>query len=214
MTARARGRGRIGESRVPLLLLALAGLGIVASLWARTWILPVEVREPGGTPDDPQALLAVREQVWEETGAGTPLLEGHRYRVVIQDSSRDGASGIARIGGRVVFVRNAVPAEEWIVEITAVRRAVADAIPVRRIAGAARERRDGASAVRPGAEFTVRVEEEDRRRPRTDGVARINGLVVFIPGTRPGDTVRIRVLERRDRYARAVVVGAPEEEIP
>jgi 23S rRNA (uracil1939-C5)-methyltransferase len=42
---------------------------------------------------------------------------------------------------------------------------------------------------------------------RGEGVARHEGLVVFVPGALPGDRARVRVVERRDRFARARLVA-------
>ncbi len=39
-----------------------------------------------------------------------------------------------------------------------------------------------------------------------EGVGRIDGLAVFVPGAVPGDTVRARVVETRNKYARAEAV--------
>jgi predicted RNA-binding protein with TRAM domain len=39
-----------------------------------------------------------------------------------------------------------------------------------------------------------------------DGIARVQGFVVFVPGTNPGDEVKIRIKEVRRRFATAEVV--------
>lgn len=39
-----------------------------------------------------------------------------------------------------------------------------------------------------------------------EGVGRIGGLAVFVPGALPGETVLVRVIERRPRYARGEIV--------
>ena len=58
----------------------------------------------------------------------------------------------------------------------------------------------------PGAEFDVVIKDKDRKTPDRDGVARIDGLVVFVPGTQPGDRVRIRITDRQPRFATAEVI--------
>ena len=54
-----------------------------------------------------------------------------------------------------------------------------------------------------GKEYEVDVTETSRRG---EGIARIQGLVVFIPGTKTGDHVRVRVTRVSRRFAEAEVV--------
>ena len=61
-----------------------------------------------------------------------------------------------------------------------------------------------------GAMIEVEVTEKDRRTPDNDGVARVDGLIVFIKNTQPGDRVRAVITKRSKRYAHAQVV----KEIP
>lgn len=59
----------------------------------------------------------------------------------------------------------------------------------------------------------VTVTEKNRRTPDKDGVARIEGVVVFVPHAQPGDRVRIRIAELYRRAARAEVLERlPAEE--
>ena len=39
-----------------------------------------------------------------------------------------------------------------------------------------------------------------------DGIARVQGFVVFVPGTNPGDEVKVRITAVRRRFATAEVV--------
>ena len=52
--------------------------------------------------------------------------------------------------------------------------------------------------VEEGKEYEVDITELSRRG---DGLAKIEGFVVFIPNTKPGDHVTIRVTQVRDRFA-------------
>jgi predicted RNA-binding protein with TRAM domain len=52
--------------------------------------------------------------------------------------------------------------------------------------------------VEEGKEYEVEVEDLSRRG---DGLAKIEGFIIFIPGTKPGDRVNIRVTQVRDRFA-------------
>jgi predicted RNA-binding protein with TRAM domain len=58
-----------------------------------------------------------------------------------------------------------------------------------------------------GKEYDVEIQEASRRG---EGIARIKGLVVFVPNTKPGDKVKIRVTRISRRFCEAEVVGAGE----
>jgi predicted RNA-binding protein with TRAM domain len=60
-----------------------------------------------------------------------------------------------------------------------------------------------------GKEYEVDVQETSRRG---EGIARIQGLVTFIPNTKPGDHVKIRVTRISRRFAEAEVVEKVEKE--
>jgi len=57
--------------------------------------------------------------------------------------------------------------------------------------------------VEMGKEYEVDVQETSRRG---EGIARIQGLVTFIPNTKPGDHVKIRITRISRRFAEAEVV--------
>ena len=52
--------------------------------------------------------------------------------------------------------------------------------------------------VEEGKQYEVDIKEVSRRG---DGLARIEGFVVFVPNTKPGDHVKIQVTQVRDRFA-------------
>lgn len=58
-----------------------------------------------------------------------------------------------------------------------------------------------------GKEYDVEIQETSRRG---EGIARIKGLVVFVPNTKPGDKVKIRVTRISRRFCEAEVVGKTE----
>lgn len=60
-----------------------------------------------------------------------------------------------------------------------------------------------------GKEYKVDIQETSRRG---EGVARIKGLVTFIPNTKPGDHVKIRITRISRRFAEAEVVQQEETE--
>ncbi|MBW7907838.1 MAG: TRAM domain-containing protein [Kiritimatiellae bacterium] len=63
-----------------------------------------------------------------------------------------------------------------------------------------------APQIQPGQEYDVAIVEKERSNPDVDGVARIDGLAVLIPGCQPGDRVKIRITERLPSLAKAEVV--------
>src|SRR3990170_791550 len=65
--------------------------------------------------------------------------------------------------------------------------------------------------VEVGKEYDVEIQETSRRG---EGIARIKGLVVFVPNTKTGDKVKIRITRISRRFCEAEVVGKgePKEE--
>jgi len=61
--------------------------------------------------------------------------------------------------------------------------------------------------VEVGKEYDVEIQETSRRG---EGIARIKGLVCFVPNTKPGDKVKIRITRVSRRAAEAEVVGKSE----
>jgi len=57
--------------------------------------------------------------------------------------------------------------------------------------------------VKVGDELEVTVSEVSRRG---DGLIRVEGYVIFIPNTKQGDTVKIRITQIRPNYAVAQVI--------
>jgi len=55
-----------------------------------------------------------------------------------------------------------------------------------------------------GKDYDVEISETSRRG---EGIARIKGFVVFVPETKPGDHVTIRINRIGRRCANATVVG-------
>jgi predicted RNA-binding protein with TRAM domain len=60
-----------------------------------------------------------------------------------------------------------------------------------------------------GKEYEVDIQETSRRG---EGIARIKGLIIFIPNTKPGDHVKIRITRISRRFAEAEVVQEETEE--
>ncbi|TLY01483.1 MAG: TRAM domain-containing protein [Thaumarchaeota archaeon] len=61
--------------------------------------------------------------------------------------------------------------------------------------------------VEVGKEYNVSISDTSKRG---EGIARIEGFVVFVPGTRQGQNVRIRVTQVSERFASGQVVQSSE----
>ena len=61
------------------------------------------------------------------------------------------------------------------------------------------------STVRVGEEYDVKIDSMSKRGD--SGVARVQGLVIFVAGTNVGDSVRIRITKVGRGYATAEVAG-------
>ncbi len=62
----------------------------------------------------------------------------------------------------------------------------------------------GAKPVEAGKEYDVEVTELSRRG---DGIAKIQGFVIFVKGSRMGDKVKIKVETVGPRFATATALG-------
>jgi predicted RNA-binding protein with TRAM domain len=72
-----------------------------------------------------------------------------------------------------------------------------------------RSERFSPKPVEVGKEYEVDIQETSRRG---EGIARIQGLVIFIPNTKTGDHAKIRVTRISRRFAEAEVIEKPEKE--
>lgn len=139
---------------------------------------------------------------------------GWRYRVLIEDDAREGASGIARIGGLVTFVPNTTRGDQVIIEVTRLQRTTANAIVIeheasgREIPGhRPRQDREPTRDERRESEMVGQLYRgvvEDLGR-EGDGIVRVDGKVVFVEGATLGEDVEFRVVEDMGRFARGVV---------
>jgi predicted RNA-binding protein with TRAM domain len=69
-----------------------------------------------------------------------------------------------------------------------------------------KERSGGRSFNKPveeGKEYEVDIKETSRRG---DGVARVEGYVIFVPETKPGEHVKVRITQVGPRFATGEVV--------
>lgn len=64
----------------------------------------------------------------------------------------------------------------------------------------------GPKPVEAGKEYDVQISEISRQG---DGIARIQGFVIFVKGARAGQKVKIRVTRVGDRFANGEIVTSP-----
>ena len=62
--------------------------------------------------------------------------------------------------------------------------------------------------VEVGKEYNVSISEVSRRG---DGIAKIDGFVVFVAGSKQGQNVRIKITQVNERFASAQVVQSSEK---
>lgn len=142
-----------------------------------------------------------------------PAATGEIYTGVVTRLGSRG-DGAVEVGDRIVYIPGAQIGERVVFEITEKTERFWTGRLLWKLAP------EGSSQTRPpseegplrapqvveGAEFEVVVRERERRNPEKNGVARIDGLAVVVPDTRPGDRVKIRIVERRRTIAMAEIV--------
>jgi len=81
----------------------------------------------------------------------------------------------------------------------------------RRRGGFGRRERGGfiPKPVEVGKEYDVNIEEVSSRG---EGIARVQGLVIFVPNAKQGEHIKIKVTRISRRFAEAQVVGKPQAE--
>ncbi len=155
------------------------------------------------------------------------VVDGAVLDVVISEASSKNpeTEGVAKVAGLVVFVDGETELGKRVnVRIRERRERMAFAEltgdpagtdPLPYAAEAPRKSRsfvpragDETAFVVPGAEFDVVITEASSKKPDTEGVARVRGLVIFVDGAATiGERVNIRVTDRRERMAFAVPSG-------
>jgi predicted RNA-binding protein with TRAM domain len=61
--------------------------------------------------------------------------------------------------------------------------------------------------VEVGKEYNVSISDTSRRG---EGIAKVDGFIVFVPGTKVGQNVRIKVTQVSERFASGQVVQSSE----
>lgn len=123
--------------------------------------------------------------------------------------------GYVRLGGLPIYVPGTAPGDRIVFEV--VRRQERHGIGrlVEKLpASAAAQAPSPAAAAGPvrlsvGDIHEVTITERAYRNPEREGVARIGGRAVIVPGVATGQTVRVRITEVRERMAFGEVVDGP-----
>ena len=98
------------KALIVMFVITLCAVGLVVFLLFRPTGYDAGVVESQVPAEEVETLQINRGEVIDAVhAADVAAEEGRQYYVVIQDVSRDGASGVARIGGLVTFVRNTQP---------------------------------------------------------------------------------------------------------
>jgi predicted RNA-binding protein with TRAM domain len=204
-----------------LLLVCLVGIGAVIYLVAR----PGETKQEAivsviETKSVAEAKVNVMDVIDAIEDREAAAVEGQRYKVLVIDEAREGASGIARIGGLVTFVPNARKGDVAIIEITRLKRSTADSIVIetlergRPVAMSSRDnerpredrpyRREDPASEMVGQIYRGTITDMGKEG---DGVTHVGGKVVFVAGASVGEHVEYRITEDIGRFARAEVVA-------
>ena len=143
---------------------------------------------------------------------------GRRYRVRIDSESREGTEGIARIGGQVIFVKGGRPGQEVTIEITRLRATTAEAVIVGE-AGSEAVASTAAPASAPAASpAPVAVPADATVYTGTvvfvgkfgDGLVKVDGQSVYVPGVQKGERISFIITEKRDRFSAGQLVSKLE----
>lgn len=203
---------------LPLLGILLIALAIVLLRPARQ-VVVTEVLSPESAAaiNLGQIIDATVPGAWAE-----PRL-GFRYRLFVEDESDDRSSGIARLGGRAVFIPDARRGQTVLAEVTRVRERVVDAVltaVVGQVDMPPKPPRpvwkpkpgDPTADIVKDAVLDVILTEPSSKNPENEAIARVAGLVVVVqgaPSTSLGERVNVRITDRRERIAFAELTGAP-----
>ena len=201
-----------------LLVLTVVATGAVVYLAVR----PKEkADEVVVTKIEPQAAAELKINTQQAVDATQRTSEkpelGRRYRVRIDSESREGTEGIARIGGQVVFVQGGRPGQEVLVEIPRLRRTTAEAVIINE-GGSAPAAAPAAVASPAPVSAPASVPADSTVYTGTvvfvgkfgDGLVKVDGQSVYVPGVQKGDRISFIITEKRDRFSTGQLVSKLE----
>lgn len=206
-------------SRMSLWILLIVSLvAVLAVLWLvfRPTRDETEVIEQVLEGEAATAANVYKQEVVDATGREiVAAMVGRRYRVRIEDESKEGTAGVAKLGGLVTFVSGARKGEIAVIEVTRVKRSVAEAVLIKTVGTIpASEMRQSRTPVERSADmppdpvqvggvYTGMAKEVGKEG---DGIVRVQGKVIFVQGARVGERVKFEVTENVGRFARGRVV--------
>ena len=208
----------VALTTLPLLGIALIVLAFVLLRPARQ-VVVTEV-----LPPESGAAINLG-QVIDATVPGNTAIPrlGFRYRLFVEDESDDRSSGIARMGGRTVFIQDARRGQTVLADVTRVRERVVDATLVAVLGSVKLPPKPPRAAWTPApgdptadivkdAVLDVILTEPSSKNPENEAIARVAGLVVVVqgaPSSSIGERVNVRITDRRERIAFAELTGNP-----
>jgi len=146
--------------------------------------------------------------------------EGYRYRVIIDGMSRDGSAGVTRIGGMITFVPGTQKDDIAVIQITSVRRTVANAELISKEKGKVKTSVD-TPVVKTDSDEIIDLTKNPNAKvikgriyrgivadmgKKGDGIIKIDGKVTFIPGVQKGDKCLFKLIDTRSRFNRGILI--------
>ncbi|MCK5852241.1 TRAM domain-containing protein [bacterium] len=154
--------------------------------------------------------------------------EGYRYRVIITGLSRDGSSGITRIGGMITFVPGTKKGDIAVIQISSVGRTVVNAKLISKIRGKVAETPSAKISEdntidltkNPDGKIIDLTKNPDAEiikggiyrgvvsdvGKKGDGIIKIDGKVTFIPGVKKGEKCLFEIAEKKSRFNRGILI--------
>ena len=145
--------------------------------------------------------------------------EGYRYRVIIDGLSRDGLSGVTRIGGMITFVPGTKKGDIAVIQISSVGKTVANAKLISKEKGKGKVTE--APAIKISDNKTIDLTKNPNAKiikggvyrgivsdvgKKGDGIIKIDGKVTFIPGVKKGEKCLFEIVEKRERFNRGILI--------
>ena len=228
--------GREGLARVQGLIVVVDG---AAEVGRRLNVRITDRREriafaePTGKPAGTGPLAGSSQPVARgfkprEDDPAAHVIVGAELDVTITEESAQnpGVDGVARVAGLVVFVQGVPNIGEAVnVRVTRRQPRAANAVPTGKPVGSRPAPRPGEiirrafdtggpksshAAIVAGMELDLEILERSDKFPDREGIAKVDGLVIFVEGgTNVGQTVRARITSRRETVAFAEVIPNP-----
>ncbi|MCX7817925.1 MAG: TRAM domain-containing protein [Kiritimatiellae bacterium] len=141
------------------------------------------------------------EKLPAEGGAEpVPVPPANLHTAVVEGVGSRG-DGRVMLDGLPVYIPGAAAGERVVFEIVRRGERSATGRLVAKLRAEGGGPSGGSGPLRVGDVLEVTITERAYRAPDRDGVARVGGFPVIVPGTQTGQTLRVRILEIRERHA-------------